>query len=100
MIEKFKTKPVKEEVFEAIKFTGDNVDEIIEFIKDAPNFKVLEGNIVCMVNDHIGWFLRNLDYVARLSNGEFTVKVWEEVNYKSIPIKDEIISPINNGNKD
>lgn len=85
MIEKFRTKPLKEEeVYEAIKYTSDNAEEILEFIKDAPNFKVLEGNIICMANDHIGWFLRKTDYVCKLSNGKFVVKTWEEVNYKSV----------------
>ena len=85
MKQKFKTKPL---TFEAIMFTGDNSAEIIKFINGDPDFKILEGNIIFMLSEHKGWFLKKHDYVVKKSNGRFTVTTWEDVNFNYIPIND------------
>lgn len=79
---KYRSKPQIEE-FEAIEYTGDNDAEIIEFAKDAPNFKVLDGNLIVMAKPYLGWFLRKLDYIVKYPNGNVAVKIWEEINYRS-----------------
>lgn len=79
MIKIFKAKPVEQDTFTAIKYTGDNFEKVVEFVKDAPNVRVLDGHIICMANDHIGWFLRPTDYICKLSNGNFVVKTLEEM---------------------
>lgn len=91
MIKRFKTKPVEEDTFTALKYTGDNFEEVTEFVKDAPNVKILDGHIICMANDHIGWFLRPTDYICKLSNGNFVVKTLEEIFSKSIEITNDQI---------
>ena len=65
-MKKYRKKPV---VIEAVQFTGNNVDEILEFAKDSFNnpstseivIPTLEGNMMVSIGD----------YVIKGVNGEF-----------------------------
>lgn len=65
-MKKYRKKPV---VIEAVQFTGNNVDEILEFAKDSFNnpstseivIPTLEGNMMVSIRD----------YVIKGVNGEF-----------------------------
>lgn len=65
-MKKYRKKPV---VIEAVQFTGNNVDEILEFAKDSFNnpstseivIPTLEGNMIASIGD----------YIIKGVNGEF-----------------------------
>lgn len=65
-MKKYRKKPV---IIEAVQFTGNNVDEILEFAKDSFNnpstseivIPTLEGNMMVSIGD----------YVIKGVNGEF-----------------------------
>lgn len=65
-MKKYRKKPV---VIEAVQFTGNNVDEILEFAKDSFNnpstseivIPTLEGNMIASIGD----------YIIKGINGEF-----------------------------
>lgn len=65
-MKKYRKKPV---IIEAVQFTGNNVDEILEFAKDSFNnpstseivIPTLEGNMIASIGD----------YIIKGVNGEF-----------------------------
>ena len=68
MICKYRKKPVE---VEAVQFTGDNVNEILQFALGS--YPAVEESVVLIPNIHGTMFVSNGDYVIQENNGDYTV---------------------------
>lgn len=65
MIKQFRKKPV---VIEALQFTGDNIDEVFDFVRE----KVGATNQIVVINTLEGIMIANVgDWIIKGVNGEF-----------------------------
>lgn len=75
---KLQSKPKDIVEIDAIEYDGSNKMEIIDFIGSAPNFKYLDGHLIIMARQNIGWFVRKGDYVYMDKKGDAMVISPEE----------------------
>ena len=83
MIKTYVKKPV---VIEAVRWTGDNIDEIIKFCGDSLTFKgskpsriyinTLEGRCLCSPHDYI---IKGVDYGFYPCKSDVFKQIYEEV---------------------
>lgn len=80
-MKKYRKKPV---VIEAVQFTGNNVDEILEFAKDSFNnpstseivIPTLEGNMMVSIGDYV---IKGVDGEFYPCKPDIFDKTYEEV---------------------
>ena len=95
----------KQDVVEAIRFDGDNVLEVIEFLKDYDQYRVkqivsgakgkLTSNELCIECDCAGYTVRVGEYIVRnsvnisvLGSKEFSSKYEVECNKDDITLRE------------